>query len=375
MLGAAMVRPGVHLAETEAEKEAVYRLRYDIYVEEMGRFRGLADHQGRRLVEPEDATARIFYGAEPDGTVVGTLRLSWGGDAPFSRRLIEQYQLQPFLAEMAPERIAIGERGMVVPRLRGSSIYRQVGALSRQFCTEKRIELIFGACEPHLLSLYVGQGARTFSKHNINSPEVGFVVPIVTVVEDVAYLRRIGSPSAANAKDWGDQARIPACVERLITNGGNVISQRLTASGAYWGEIHGALEEIGESRIDPFDGLSQEQAQRCIAKSNLIDCVAGDHVLKKGNPARNLFVVMEGMLEVRDGDTLLRVLSPGDVMGEIAFLLEQPRSADVYAATDARVLSLSEGTLRELIESDPDVAAHLLLNVSKMLCRRILESG
>jgi hypothetical protein len=29
--------------------------------------------------------------------------------------------------------------------------------------------------------------------------------------------------------------------------------------------------------------------------------------------------------------------------------------------------------VRELIESDPDVAAHLLLNVSKMLCLRILS--
>jgi hypothetical protein len=31
--------------------------------------------------------------------------------------------------------------------------------------------------------------------------------------------------------------------------------------------------------------------------------------------------------------------------------------------------------VRKLIESDPDVAAQLLLNVSKMLCRRIMESA
>jgi hypothetical protein len=370
-----MIRPGVHLAESEEEKEAVYRLRYDIYVEEMGRFGGFADHVGRRLVEPEDSTARIFYGAEPDGSLVATMRLSWGGDAPFSQRLIESYQLAPFLKEMAPERIAVGERGMVTPRLRGSDIYRQVGLRSRRFASEKRIELIFGACEPHLLSLYVGQGWRTFSKQNINSPEVGFAIPIVTVVEDVSYLRRIGSPSAATAKDWGEEARIPACVDRLITNGGNVISQRLTASGAYWGEIHDALEQLGETRIGAFDGLSEEQAQRCLGKSNIIDCAAGDRLLKKGGTAHNMFVVLEGALEVRDGDTLLRVLSPGEVVGEMAFLLDQPRSADVYAATDARVLSLSDSIVRKLIESDPDVAAHLLLNVSKMLCRRLLESG
>jgi hypothetical protein len=367
-----MLRSGIHLAESDDEKEAVYRLRYDVYVQEMGRYGASADHANRRLADPEDATARIFYAAE-GGRVVATSRFSWGGDAPFSPRLVESYQLAPFLAEMASQRIAVGERGMVVPELRGSALYRELGQFSSRFVSEHRIELIFGACEPHLLSLYVGQGCRTFSKRNVNSKEAGFLIPIVTVVEDVEYLRRIGSPSAATAKDWGAEARIPACVERLITNGGNVISQRLTASGAYWGEIHGALERLGEARIGPFDGLAEEKAQRALGKSNILACAAGDRVLKQGGVARNMFVVLEGNLEVRDGETLVRILSPGDVFGEMAFLLEQPRAADVYAATDARILSLSEGTLRKLIASDPDVAAGLLLNLSKMLCRRILD--
>jgi CRP-like cAMP-binding protein len=54
----------------------------------------------------------------------------------------------------------------------------------------------------------------------------------------------------------------------------------------------------------------------------------------------------------------------------------EPRSADVYAATDGvRVLSLSESTIRRLIESDADVAARLLLNISKILCLRLLQSA
>ena len=44
----------VGLAETDEQKEAVYRFRYTVYVEEMGRYQGSADHAGRRLVEPED---------------------------------------------------------------------------------------------------------------------------------------------------------------------------------------------------------------------------------------------------------------------------------------------------------------------------------
>jgi len=368
-----MLRSGIHLAKTEEEKEAVYRFRYDVYVQEMGRYGEAADHENRRLVEPEDAAARIWYAAQ-DGEVVATHRLSWGGDAPFSERLVHHYQLAPFLAELAPEAMAVGERGMVVPRLRGSDLFQQLGQQSSAFIEEKRIQLVFGACEPHLLSLYLGQGCRTFAKKNINSAEAGYLIPIVTVVEDVAYLRRIGSPLAETTRDYGDDARIPACAGRLIDAGG-VTSQRLSAPGQFVSEVHTALGELARNRLSALDGLSESEAERALGKSNIIRCSAGDRVLKKGGVARNMFVVLEGTLEVRDGDELIRVFSPGDVFGEMAFLLERPRSADVYAATDGRILSLSEGTLRKAIGSDPEVAARLLLNLSKMLCHRILQSS
>ena len=138
--------------------------------------------------------------------------------------------------------------------------------------------------------------------------------------------------------------------------------------------MHRAIGALAEKRASALDGLSEEEAERCLGHSNIIECEAGDRVLKKGGVARNLFVVLDGTVEVRDGDATLAVLGPGDVFGEMAFLLDRPRSADVYAATDGvRVLSLSEGAIRKLIESNPGVAARLLLNISKMLCLRLLK--
>src|SRR3990172_9301503 len=56
------------------------------------------------------------------------------------------------LAESEDEKqavyLAVGERGMVIQRLRGSEIFRELGGFSERFISEKRIELIFGACEP-----------------------------------------------------------------------------------------------------------------------------------------------------------------------------------------------------------------------------------
>ncbi len=365
----------IAIAQTPDEKRAVYRLRYDVYVEEMGRYRSVADHEQRMFSEACDEHSRIFYAAE-DGEVVATARLTWGGDAPLPQRMIDQYGLAPFLAELPAAAIAVGERGMVRPRLRGTDLLLQLMGAGLRFANEHRIQLLFGDCEPHLLNLYLSLGKRTYSKTNVNSAEAGYLVPIVTVTEDVAYLKHLNSPLLEYAHDFGDDARIPACIQRALAEGSAVMSRNQTTSASYWGEVHGALSELEANRIGALDGFTEDEAARCLEKSTIIECQSGDRVLKKGGVARNLFVVLDGTLEVREGDAVQAVLAAGDVFGEMAFLLERPRSRDVYAATDGvRILSLSEANLRQMIKTDPAIAAHLLLNISKMLCLRILKQS
>ena len=369
------IRSGIHLAKTKEEKHAVYRFRYEVYVEEMGRYRGIADHENRMLIEPEDEYSRISYAAE-DGKLVGTARLTWGGDGPLPRRQIETYQLEPFLAELPPEAVSVGERGMIARHLRGSDLILEMMGSGLRFANEKRIQVTFWACEPHLLNLYLDLGHRTYSHYNINSPESGYLIPLLFMPEDVAYLKSLDSPLLEYVQNFGSDARVPAVVRRILSEGSAVTSRRLTSPGSYWGDVHEALRDLEGSRVSALHGLTEEEAARCLAKSNIIECDAGDRVLKKGGVARNMFVVLDGMLEVRDGGKPVAVMEPGDVFGEMAFLLGRPRSKDVYAVTGGvRVLSLSEGTIQKIIESDPVIAARLLLNISKMLCIRLLQQG
>lgn len=96
----------IGIAETEEEKRAVYRLRYDVYVEEMGRYQSVADHEQRMFYEDCDEHSRIRFVAI-DGEVVATSRFTWGGDAPLPQRMIDQYSLEPFLAELPASAIAV----------------------------------------------------------------------------------------------------------------------------------------------------------------------------------------------------------------------------------------------------------------------------
>lgn len=367
------VKTMIRQAITPEDREKVYRLRYDIYVEEMGRYRSLADHDRRMFIEPEDATARL-YGAIDDEKMVGTMRHNWGGDAPFSERQVGQYSMAPFLKRIPPQQIIVGERFMVTPELRGTDLIFRLFQTYLNFVNEHRIQLIFGDCEPHLLNLYLSMGFRTYAARNVNSLETGYLIPLVLVPEDLAYMRRINSPLLNVLKDFGDDARVPHCLSDLLAAGGAVRSQALTPGEEYLSEITQAIQ-LAENPVNLFDGLSEDEKARCLTKSNAIQCRAGDHLIKKGNVAQNMYVVLSGTLEVRAGDQVVNVCSSGDVVGEMAFLLQSPRSADVFAATDdACVLSLSESNLKKLIADEPQLAAKLLLNVSKLLSHKILRS-
>ncbi|MFO7591095.1 MAG: cyclic nucleotide-binding domain-containing protein [Acidimicrobiia bacterium] len=355
------------LAETPEERAAVFEFRYSVYVEEMGRYQDTADHEHRWLVEPEDDHSWISFAKDGDA-VVSTGRLTWGPH--FSERQIRQYSLEPFLEEVPAEMMAVGERLMVASDRRGSGLVEELIAHTPELIGSPDVRIMFGACEPHLLSLYLGMGQRTYAKKNINSAEAGYLIPLVQFPQGVDALIGVGATSSL------EQLVLPPSVDAVLAGDGAVMSPMLLATGEYRIEVNRALEQLEPEAIAAFTGFTDDEEERCLKRSNIIECDAGDHVLKKGGAARNMFVVLDGRLEVRDDDRVVAVLSPGDVFGEMAFLLERPRALDVYAASDGtRVLSLSEGTLRKMIAEDAEVAAKLLLNVSKMLCARLIKSN
>jgi hypothetical protein len=356
-------------AQSEDEREALFRFRYSIYVEEMGRYGRIADHRGRRLVEPEDANS-ILYGARARGEIVGTSRMTLGAGG-FSERQISQYSLTPFLAELPIQAMAVGERLMVAPDLRGSTVGPKLRDLALEDVEAANVRLVFGNCEPHLLSLYLSSGARTYADQNINSEDAGYLVPLLFTVGEIEDLA-----SSLGSRDAAGQPRLPAVLASALAGAHGVHSSAVMAPAEYWAHVEGTLTRLEAAQLHAFAGLDPDERRACVERSNILECAAGDRVLKEGGSSHNLFLVLEGRLEARRGGRLMNVLEPGDVFGEMAFLLELPRQSDVYAApTGARILSLSDRTLRALIAEEPALASKLLLNIARMLCGRLIKAN
>src|SRR5256885_866600 len=76
--------------------------------------------------------------------------------------------------------------------------------------------LTFGACEPHLLSMNLSAGGRPYAERNINSEEVGYLIPLVFLAGDADGLAR----AIGGVDDSGDPCLPPTIAAAFARTGG-----------------------------------------------------------------------------------------------------------------------------------------------------------
>lgn len=93
-----------------------------------------------------------------------------------------------------------------------------------------------------------------------------------------------------------------------------------------------------------------------------------DVLMHEGAVEDWLFVIVDGEVEVSRSDRLVK-LGAGSVIGELAVLDAQPRSATVTALTPVLAFRLSSQAFDEAVRTRPEVA----LGVIAELARRLRE--
>lgn len=367
------MQDGVRFAETEEELRASYQLRYKVYVEGMGRLKDKGDHENKELKDEHDHTARAVV-AIKDGVAVGTLRMFWGGDEAFNQSLISAYHLAPFQSLLKDSEICIIERLMIDEKHRRSPIALQMYKLVWDFSIAHHIEAGFLDCEPHHLNSYLKLGFRPFAK-TYSYPGIGLVIPMMYIPGDYEHLKQVGSPFGLLTKD-GDYAHTAKLLEMIKPESG-ITPKNKVDDKSYLDQIYADKNLLLNDKPKIFDALTEAEVERLIEKSVIINCNKGDHIIETHNAARTIFVVLSGHVEVRlPSGNLLAVVSPGEVIGEIAFFLHKPRTASIIAAEDdVRILSLDEPSLSRLLKYEPALASKILLNICKSLCNRVISNA
>jgi uncharacterized protein YhbP (UPF0306 family) len=104
--------------------------------------------------------------------------------------------------------------------------------------------------------------------------------------------------------------------------------------------------------------LPTQPPDNVIASLQIIEAKAGDTIVRRGGPADKFFIVVDGEVEVvGDGDGVISTLGPGSLFGDMAIMLDQPRSASIRAASDAKLVALGRDTFRDLIAQSTGMTA------------------
>jgi len=93
----------------------------------------------------------------------------------------------------------------------------------------------------------------------------------------------------------------------------------------------------------------------------------GDEVIVEGAVEDHLFVVVRGSLRATHDGRVLRELSPGATVGELAALVPEPRSATVTAVEDGLLLRIDKQALDELLVDHPELVQGVIRTLVSML--------
>lgn len=127
----------------------------------------------------------------------------------------------------------------------------------------------------------------------------------------------------------------------------------------------GAREKLGEAiralrviqRMPLFDDFTAEEVATVATKFRVEHFQKGENVITEGETGSKFYVVQKGNAEVMVGEgdknEVLGNLKPGEFFGEIALLLDVPRTATVQATDEMTVFSLDKSDFLQLLGGNP----------------------
>lgn len=190
-----MTRFDVSVCRDEAALQAVQRLRYEIYVEEMGRPQPHADHVNKRITDDLDARGHTLT-IEADGELAGTLRLSFLSDG------IGKYEDMYSLGDLTPserKRHVVVTALMLRPSVRGTGA---MGQLFRAVYAHARVlggECCWIDCNSPLVPVFEHYGFKAVT--TFPHPLYGNVHLMRLDLLDRAHLTAVRSPFLAVLDD------------------------------------------------------------------------------------------------------------------------------------------------------------------------------
>lgn len=132
-----------------------------------------------------------------------------------------------------------------------------------------------------------------------------------------------------------------------------------------------------ESDHPLFRYLTEAERDRVEAIGEVKRVAEGAFLIRAGELDSTLFAIEDGHLDIigiDDGvQKVFATVGPGDVLGEVSFIDDSPRSVSVRAGEESTVRAWDKRTLSEALAFDPQLLAKFAVAMSELLVERLRD--
>jgi len=134
-----------------------------------------------------------------------------------------------------------------------------------------------------------------------------------------------------------------------------------------------------ESDHPLFRYFTQEERDRVESIGHVRRIAEGAYLIRAGEIDSSLFAVEDGHLDIvvmrDDEQAVVATVGPGDVLGEVSFIDDSPRTVSVKAGEETTVRTWDKRTLSEALAFEPQLLAKFAVAMSELLVERIRDAA
>lgn len=217
------------------------------------------------------------------------------------------------------------------------------------------------SCEPSLLSMYNGFGLRPIGPMH-NSSSGGYRIPMI-LFPDLDYFKKTNSPALSFAKqvDFADYQPIQDWYKKLVEDSGGI------ETGATF--YNYKLDKKHTHHL-LTDGMTKKGMDAFLKNTLLIECSENDVLMAANDGGKAFGIVRKGRVKILIDENATIYLNPGDIFGEMAYVLGTKRTADVVADEEGTEVILFSVSAIKRLENESDKIV-IWQNLAKILARKL----
>ena len=125
-----------------------------------------------------------------------------------------------------------------------------------------------------------------------------------------------------------------------------------------------------------FGAIPTEPLAQLAARANEVRFDRGDTVFREGEDDQGVFIVVDGVVELRKGDAVVRVLRSGSVHGELFLRESESHQYTAVALENSHVLNLERSDVFDALLEYPEFGVAMVQDLAlrhHKLTERVIE--